>query len=94
MKLGEEYFAVMGLGRIAVVGNESGGEITLQRSHVDEGWIKKWGKRTSPANFVACGYAAALFAATFEKPPRSYQATETTSIAMGDPEGKLIVVLG
>jgi hypothetical protein len=92
LKIGEEYFAAMGLGRIAVSGDTSGGSVRILRSHVDEGWIKKWGKHSSPINHVACGYAAALFASTFGKPQRSYLVTETASIAMGEPEGKLAVV--
>lgn len=91
LKIGEEYFAVMGLGRLVVTGNVQGGEVRILRSHLDEGWLKKWGKHSSPVNHVACGYAAALFAATFGKPARSYAAAETTSIAMGEPEGKLVV---
>ena len=91
LKIGEEYFAVMGLGRLAVTGNVQGGEVRILRSHVDEGWIKKWGKHSVPINHLACGYAAALFAATFGNPPRSYAVTETISIAMGEPEGKLVV---
>jgi hypothetical protein len=91
MKVGEEYFAVMGLGRIVVTGNAQGGEVRILRSHVDEGWIKKWGKHGSPVNHVTCGYAAALFAAVFGKPARNYKVTETASIVMGEPEGKLVV---
>jgi hypothetical protein len=92
-RIGEEYFAVMGLGKISVNGNVDGGEVKLLHSHVDEGWLKKWGKSDKPVNHFSRGYAAALFAATFTKAPRSYVVSEETSIAMGAPEGKLIVKL-
>jgi hypothetical protein len=91
LKIGEEHFSVMGLGRLVVTGDVQGGEVRILRSHVDDGWINKWGKHSAPINHIACGYAAALFAAAFGKSPRSYAATETTSIAMGEPEGKLVV---
>jgi len=92
MKIGEEYFAVMGLGRIVVTGNVQGGDVRILRSHVDEGWIKKWGKHTSPINHATCGFAAALFASVFNLPARSFRASETASIAMGETEGKISVV--
>jgi predicted hydrocarbon binding protein len=86
-KVGEEYYSVMGLGRIAVTGNQHTGEVILIRSHVDEGWIKKWGKHDKPINHFTCGYISALFAATFGRPPRSYSVSETASLVMGDEQG-------
>jgi len=82
----------MGLGKLEINGTDKGGTARIVRSHVDEGWIKKWGKHSSPINHVACGYVAALFAATFGRPKRNYLVTETASMAMGEPEGKLSVV--
>ena len=44
--IAEQYYAVTGLGKMRVVsaGRESG-EVELEHSHVDQGWIKKWGER-------------------------------------------------
>ena len=41
--VGKEYYSVYGLGKMKVGGTEKGGEVSLVRSHIDEGWIKKWG---------------------------------------------------
>lgn len=89
--VGREYFSVFGLGKMIVSGSENGGEVRLTYSHIDEGWIRKWGNNGKPINHFACGYIAAMFGAAFDKPIKSYSVTETTSIAVGEPESKFIV---
>src|ERR1700690_2424099 len=38
-----QYYAAVGLGKLAVtcLGADAG-EVVLERSHIDEGWLKKW----------------------------------------------------
>jgi hypothetical protein len=91
--VGKEYFCVMGLGKLEVQGTQEGGEVRLTHSHVDEGWVKKWGKHDHFINHFACGYVAAMFTVAFAKPPRSYLVTETSSIVVGDPVSALVVRL-
>jgi hypothetical protein len=86
-----EYFSVFGLGKMVITGDEQGGEVRLVRSHLDEGWIMKWGNTDKPVNHFTCGYVAAMFGAAFDKPLKSYTVTEAASIAAGDSEGKFIV---
>ncbi len=78
--------AFMGLGLMAASGTAAGGEVKLKHTHVDEGWIKKWGPHNKPINHVTCGFVAAMFAAAFARPARSYHVTETASIVMGAAE--------
>ena len=81
----ERYFAECGLGKLKV--NYAGlcaGEVELKHSHVDEGWVKKWGVTSKPVNHIGCGYVTALFSAVFDRPKRSYVAKERHSIACGD----------
>jgi predicted hydrocarbon binding protein len=89
--VGREYFSVFGLGKMIVSGNDKGGEVRLVRSHIDEGWVKKWGNHDKPINHFACGYIAAMFGAAFDKPLNTYAVKEAASIAVGDPENKFIV---
>jgi hypothetical protein len=91
--LAEQYFAAMGLGKLQVVcaGSEAG-QVRLEHSHVDAGWIKKWGKRDKPVNHIGCGYIAALFSAVFDRPARSYAVTETASIVAGAERSEFNVV--
>ena len=81
--VGIEYYAVMGLGRMKVTANEQGGKVQLVRSHVDQGWLTKWGISEAHINHFSCGYIAAMFAAATDKPARSVSVTEVESIATG-----------
>lgn len=91
--VGREYYSVYGLGKMKVAGTESGGEVCLIRSHIDEGWIRKWGAHSKPINHFTCGYIAALFAVTFNKPAKSYRVIETESMAVTGTEATFIVTL-
>ena len=90
--IAEEYYAVTGLGKMGVkfLGVE-GGAVELVHSHVDEGWIKKWGERAEPVNFITNGYIAALFAAVLDKQPRSFDVKETGSIVSGADKSEFVV---
>ena len=63
----------------------------MVHSHVDEGWIKKWGKRDEPVNFIGSGYIAALFAAVLGKSTRSFDVKETASIVSGADKSEFVV---
>jgi hypothetical protein len=89
--VGREYFSVFGLGKMIVSGSEKGGEVRLTSSHIDEGWVMKWGVNQKPINFFTCGYIAAMFGSAFSKPLKSFIVTEETSISTGATEGKFIV---
>ena len=84
LAVGVEYYSVMGLGKMRVSAKEGGGEAQLARSHIDTGWIKKWGISTTHHNHFTCGYIAAIFASTFERELGSYQVQEVQSIVTGD----------
>lgn len=92
--LAEQTYAAVGLGkmRVTCAGPESG-EVTLEHSHVDEGWVKKWGKHAVPVNYIGAGFISALFAAVFNKPVRFYGATETQSIVGGAACSRFTVVV-
>jgi len=80
----ERYYAFAGLGKLKILsaGPETG-EAELERSHVDEGWIRKWGRRDSPVNFITQGFLAAAFAAAFDRNPLDYVVREISSIVSG-----------
>lgn len=91
--IGEQYYGAIGLGRLEVTfaGGDSG-EVTLHHSHIDEGWIKKWGKREAPVNFITCGYISALFAAVFDRAPRTFVTQELESIVAGAAKSRFQTV--
>ncbi len=94
IKIAQEYYVASGLGRMIVkyAGTESG-EVILEHSHVDEGWIKKWGKREKPVNYIACGYISGMFSAIFDSPVRTYEVHEITGIVSGAENSVFNVVL-
>ncbi len=91
LELGAEYYAVMGMGLMRISGDGKSGKAILEHSHVDEGWVKKWGKSEQFVNHFSCGFVAAVFSAAFDKPARSYLAEEIASIAMGDEKSVIAV---
>jgi hypothetical protein len=92
LNIGAEFYAAMGMGKMSLSGSGAKGEAVLTRSHVDQGWIKKWGKTNIPVNHFTCGFIAGVFAAAFQKPARSYQVTELSSIVKGDAQSRFSIV--
>jgi hypothetical protein len=93
IEIAQQYFAAMGLGSMSVIyAGPDAGLVHLTRSHVDEGWIKKWGKRAEPVNYIGRGYVAALFSAVFGRSARSYTVSEGKSIVSGEELSELGVV--
>jgi hypothetical protein len=91
LKIGAEYFSLMGMGTMTIDGTQDSGEARLTHSHVDEGWLKKWDKSTKPLNFFSCGFIDAIFAAAYNLPPRSFKSEEVSSIAVGNEESIISV---
>lgn len=91
--IGTQYYAAVGLGTMEVIflGTDSG-EVVLPTSHLDEGWIKKWGKYDKPVNYLTSGFIAALCAAVWDLPARAFKATEVQSIVMGAQTSKFKIV--
>jgi len=85
LRIGAEFYKEMGLGQMTVSGNVGQGQVKLDSSHVEKGWIAKWGKTDGPVNHFTRGYIAAVFEAAFDKPARSYDIKETKSIVTGAP---------
>jgi predicted hydrocarbon binding protein len=90
----EQYFAFAGMGQLKVLhAGVDSGVVELTRSHIDEGWVKKWGKTTKPVNHFTRGFIAGTFAAVFGRAPRTYQVIERSSIAMGADRSRFEVVV-
>jgi hypothetical protein len=90
----QEHFRLAGLGTLLLRDvKKSGGNAILTHSHLDEGWIKKWGKHEKPVNFMGQGYIAAAFSVIHDTFPRTYQVEETNSIVTGDPQSEFIITI-
>ncbi len=89
----EEYWRICGFGTL---GFDHVGELSaaahMNNSHVDEGWIKKWGNRDKPVNFIGQGYVAAAVSAIYDLPADSYSVNETESIVAGADASRFSLV--
>jgi len=79
-----QYYSLLGLGKMEVrfLGNESG-YVELPYSHVDAGWLKKWGKYDKPVNYITAGFIEAMFEVITCQDSKAFLAIEHQSIAMG-----------
>lgn len=93
LEIGCQYFALFGLGAMKVefLGSDSGA-VELLTSHVDSGWVKKWGQYDKPVNYIAAGYIEALCAVALNVPSNSFDAMETRSIVTGAKTSQFKVV--
>jgi hypothetical protein len=91
--LAEEYWRMCGMGTLSFeqIGRMSA-TARMDHSHVDEGWIKKWGKHEKPVNFISQGYLAAALAAIYDQPAGSYSVQETQSIVAGAQASRFAIV--
>jgi hypothetical protein len=91
LTMAQGFYEVMGMGVMEFSGDADGGEVTLTRSHVDQGWISKFGQHDQPINYWTRGYLVAMAACAFDRPPRSYAAVEEASIVKGEPVSRFTV---
>ena len=89
--VGTEYFSTFGLGKMTISGNDQSGEARLIHSHIDEGWLQKWGPHHKPINHFTRGYVAAMFGVIFNRAPRSFSVTETAGMVTGEEQSVFIV---
>lgn len=93
ISIAEQYYAAVGLGKLIIAGlGDFAGNARLVNSHIDEGWIKKWGKNDKPINFITQGYLASVFSAINNKPIRFYKVQECESIVCGAKESIFKIV--
>ena len=80
-----QYYSAVGLGKMQVtyMGDHSG-EVELAHSHVDKGWITKWGNYDKPVNYISGGFISAMFSAISGNPKGTFKTMEVKSIVKGD----------
>jgi hypothetical protein len=90
----EKYWAFAGMGKLVVTDpSKDHGSAEMPFSHVDAGWIKKWGSREKAVNYITAGFLSAAFAAIYDLPVDSFQATETQSRVSGAEKSVFTVKL-
>lgn len=87
VEVASQYYSTMGLGIIEVdfIGDFSA-KIISTNSHVEQGWIKKWGKFDKSINYIGCGYVSAMLSAILGEPIGKFNTFETQSIVKGSKQ--------
>ncbi|MCK5127389.1 MAG: hypothetical protein KAR42_14130 [candidate division Zixibacteria bacterium] len=81
--IAEQYFSFVGMGKIEFNFAKNDGFAIMEKSHVDEGWKKKWGNNETPINWMGVGYIQAVWGSVFGKDPAKCTVKETQSIVCG-----------
>jgi len=90
----QEYWKTVGMGLIRFTGiGKYEATAEMDYSHLDEGWLKKWGGNDKPVNFYTVGFVAAVVALVNNTPPQAYQVKETKSLVCGDDKSEFRAVL-
>ena len=83
--IAEQYWQAVGMGLIRFISiGKYNATAEMEYSHMDEGWLKKWGSRDKPVNFITEGFVAAVIALVNNKPIRSFAVHETAALVRGD----------
>lgn len=83
--IAERYWKTVGMGLIRFTGiGKYSATAEMEYSHIDEGWLKNWGGRNEPVNFITSGFVAAVIALANNKPSKSFAIQETRSLVRGD----------
>ena len=92
--IAQQYWKSVGMGLINIsMTGESSGSAQMEYSHLDEGWLKKWGGADRPVNYFTSGFLAGASAAIFDKPLGSYIVEETKSLVKGDDVSEFTISL-
>lgn len=91
VSIGEQYYSFCGLGNMKIqCAGENSGEVILETSHIDQGWIKKWGETNKAVNFITCGFISAWFSSVFGQ-GREYDVREEESIVRGSKQSRFVI---
>ena len=94
IELAQQYWQAIGMGLVRFTGVGIYEVLAeMEYSHIDEGWLKKWGGSDRPVNYMTAGFVAAVAALLNDKPSRSFTVRETQSLACGDEKSKFKAVV-
>ncbi len=83
LAIAEEYSLFTGLGKIKISFDGNQGSAEMIHSHIDEGWVKKFGQTDHAINYIGQGYLDAVASAASGNAVHSFKVEETQSIVCG-----------
>ena len=87
--IAQQYYAYVGLGKVRI--DLAANSAEMEHSHVDEGWIQRWGKRDKPVNYIGQGFLAAAFALAHGEASSAFAVDETQSLVAGAATSKFSI---
>lgn len=85
ISLAESYWKALGMGLVKITANGAASATAeMEYSHMDEGWLKKWGAASQPVNLFTQGFLKGTLGAIYNVSPDSYSVEETRSLVQGD----------
>ena len=91
--IAEQYWSFVGMGKVKITSlGVSCGGAELTSSHVDEGWLKKWGKHKSPINHITRGFLAAVWSLLNDVNIGIFEVVEVSSIVMGNAKSEFKII--
>lgn len=91
--IAEQYWAFVGMGKLKITScGISCGSAELLESHIDNGWLKKWGKHKTPINHITRGFLAALWSILNGATTGIFDVIEVKSIVMGDSKSEFKII--
>jgi predicted hydrocarbon binding protein len=94
ISIAEQYWQALGMGLIRFKGvGKYAVTAVMEYSHIDDGWLRKWGGREKPVNFITAGYVAATASLFTGRPTKSFEVNEVQSLVRGDEISKFKAVL-
>ncbi len=94
IELARQYWKTIGMGLLSIESSApESGTASMEYSHIDEGWIKKWQGSNQPVNLYTQGFLSGAFSTIYDKPIGAYAVTETASLAKGDDACRFEILL-
>lgn len=84
VSIARDYYRFIGMGLIDFVETGNTIQAKMEYSHIDEGWLKKWGNYKKPVNIITRGFIEAVAAHIGLKTPSRIEIEETKSLCRGD----------
>ncbi len=85
ISLAESYWKALGMGLMKINANGADSATAeMEYSHLDEGWLKKWGSAPQPVNLFSQGFLKGTLGAVYGVSPDTYTVEETQSLVKGD----------
>jgi len=92
LSVASSLYSQLGFGLLPVSELTSdGGKVVTPVTHYSFGWLKKWGKRSKPADYFTCGFLQAALALAHNVPLGVFSAKQVKCLSLMDSVNEFVV---